>query len=79
VKQLSDQMVARSGDNPGFEENWALLLSAGSTYDKTHATPRLGQRNFYTESFEQDDYVFDINMTMHMVLIHWRQILLPVQ
>jgi hypothetical protein len=44
VKQLNDQMVA-SGTHLGFEDYLALLLSAGSKYDKTYAAPCSGQLN----------------------------------
>ena len=59
VKQQSDQVVARGGAALGFEEYLELLLSACSTYDKMHATPRSGQRNVYAASIEQDDDFYD--------------------
>ena len=55
VKQLSDQVVARGGAVLGYEAYMELLLSACSTYDRTHATPRSGQRNVYHTTIEQDD------------------------
>jgi hypothetical protein len=59
VKQLSDQVVAGGGANLGFEEYLELLLSACSTFDKTHATTRSGQQNVYTTSVEHDENFFD--------------------
>jgi hypothetical protein len=59
VKQLSDQVVASGGANLGFKEYLEFLLSACSSYDKTHATPRSGQRNVYTTNVEHDDNFFD--------------------
>jgi hypothetical protein len=59
VKHLSDQVVTRGGANLGFEEYLELLLSACSTYDKTHATPRSGQQNVYATSVEHDDNFVD--------------------
>jgi hypothetical protein len=59
VKQLSNQVVARGGANIGFEEYLELLLSACSTFDKTHAAPRSGRRNVYATSVEHDDNFYD--------------------
>jgi hypothetical protein len=36
-----------------------MLLSAFSTYDKAHVTPRSGQQNVYTISVAHDDKFFD--------------------
>jgi hypothetical protein len=50
VKKLSDQVVAR-GDAPlDVDAYIELLMSACSTYDKSHAIPRSGQPNVYSTS-----------------------------
>jgi hypothetical protein len=59
VKQLSDQVVAR-GDAPlDFDAYIELLLSACSTYDKSHATTRSGQRNVYSTSIGNHNNIDD--------------------
>jgi hypothetical protein len=65
VKQLSDQIVARGEPPLNFEGYLELLLSACSTYDKSHTNPRQsGQRNVYAATMENDGEVFyDVNNT----------------
>lgn len=45
VKQLSNQVFTRGDATLDFDAKIELLLSACSTYDKSHATPRSGQRH----------------------------------
>lgn len=61
VKQQSDQVVARGEPPLPYEGYLELLLSACSTYDKMHATPRTAQRNVYAANFEPDDNLYDTN------------------
>ena len=61
VKQQSDQVVARGEPPLPYEGYLELLLSACSTYDKMHATPRTAQRNVYAANFEPDDNLSDTN------------------
>ena len=80
VKQLNDQVVARGGNNLGFEEYLELLLSACSTYDKTHATIRPpGQRKVYSTNVELDneefydatsDELFNVDTEVSDILVH---------
>jgi hypothetical protein len=78
VKQLSDQVVAIGGTHLNFEEYVELLLSACSTYDKIHATPRSGQWNVYTVNFTQDDdfyntddgYTYGVDTDVTDILLH---------
>ena len=78
VKQLSDQVVARGEPALGFEEYLELLLSACSTYDKNHVTPRSGQRNVYSTTIEhdndfidaQDGVVFGVDTDVSDLLAH---------
>jgi hypothetical protein len=53
VEQLSDQIVARGEPPLNFEGYLEVLLSACSTYDKSHTSPhQSGQRNVYTDISE---------------------------
>ena len=59
VKQLNDQVVARGEVPLGFEGYVELLLSACSTYDKNHDTPRqAGPRKVYAAALESDDEAY---------------------
>jgi hypothetical protein len=78
VKQLSDQVVTRGLTHLGFKEYLELLLSACSTYDKTHATPRFGQRNVHAANLTQGDdfynahdcYTYGVDTDVTNILAH---------
>jgi hypothetical protein len=68
-KQMSDQVVARGYAPHFFDAYIELRLTAYSTNDKWHASPRSGLRNVYSRS-NANHIATDESYDAHEYVIH---------